>query len=220
MSLTTYSGLSTGVFRRLNRSADSAAFDDALELVTAEINRRMALFPVRPMHTRTTVSIAAEYVNAPTDILDADTFAIGSDPIDPTGDRNLQDMAASDDTTGQPKYYAQVGTQFRFYPSPDTTYSADLAYWAKVPALTSTATTNWLSLAHPDVYYHGALAHLHQEYFDEKNAEIQAALFDVALQKVLDAYPKRQDRAPLKTDISLRWPASGQWVGYSITTDR
>jgi hypothetical protein len=220
MSLTTYSGLSTGVFSRLNRTADATDFDVALELARAEINRRLALFPVRPMHTIATATLTSEYEATPTDILDVDNLAIGDDPLVATMPQNLQAMAEADSTTGQPKYYTQVGTQFRFYPAPDTSYTLTLTYWATVPALTSTATTNWLSLAHPDVYFHGVLAHLYQQYFDEKNAEVHGGLFDAALQKVLDAYPHRQDRAPLKTDISLRWPASGQWVGYNITTDR
>ena len=203
MTTTTYAGLSTAAFRRLNRTADSSVYNDCLELTEAEINRRLALKPVRPMHTVATSSIATEYWAIPSGILDVDNMAIGDDRILATTPQNIQAMFEDDDTTDQPRYYAQVGAQFRLYPPPDASYSITLTYWTKVPALTSAATTNWLSLAHPDVYFHGVLAHLHQEYFDEENAEKQGGLFDAALQKVLDAYPRQPDRSPLKADAGL-----------------
>lgn len=203
MAVTTYSGLSTSVFRRLNRPADSAVFDDCIALAEAEINRRLALSPVRPMHTRSTAALSDEYLAAPSDILDIDNLAIGSDPVVATTPQNLQAMAEADDTTGQPKFYAKVGEELRFYPAPDTEYTLTNTYWAKVPALTSGEPTNWLSLAHPDVYFRGILANAYQEYFDEQNAATQAALFDDALEKVLSSYPRRQDRAPLRAEVGL-----------------
>lgn len=203
MTTTTYAGLSTAAFRRLNRTADATVFNDCLELTEAEINRRLALQPVRPMHTVATSPVTTEYWAAPSDILDVDSMAIGDDPILPTTPQNIAAMFEEEETEDQPKFYAQVGTQFRFYPPPDTSYTVTLTYWSKIPALTSLAASNWLSVAHPDVYYHGVLAHLHQEYFDEENAEKQAGLFDGALQKVLDAYPHRPDRRPLRADPGL-----------------
>jgi hypothetical protein len=216
MTVTTYSGLSTAVFRRLNRTAETTPFDDALEMVGAEINRRLALFPVRPMHTVATATISGEYIAAPTDILDIESFELSAtgERLLPTAPQNMEAMFEASALTAQPRFYTQVGTQFRFYPAPDQNYAASIIYWAKVPALTSTATTNWLSLAHPDVYFHGVLAHLYQEYFDEPNSEKQAALFDIALQKVLDAYPRRQDRSPRLVDPLLRYPTQS----FNITT--
>ena len=203
--MTTYAGLSVAVFRRLNRTADVTVFDDCLSLAEAEINRRLALAPVRPMHTVATSSVLTEYHAAPTDILDVDSLqlAYSSDTfrVLATTPQNLASMAEISDTTGRPRFYAQVGVQFRFYPAPDLTYSQNLTYWAKLPGLTSAATTNWLSLAHPDVYFHGILAHAAQEYFDETAADTNAQLFNLALQKVLDAYPRRPDKMPLRSEF-------------------
>ncbi|MES2905183.1 MAG: hypothetical protein V4696_13435 [Pseudomonadota bacterium] len=213
MTLTTYAGLSTGVYRRLNRTAVTADYNDALELVEAEINRRLALAPVRPMHTRATATLDAEYYVAPTGIIDVDSFAIDNEPILATTAQNIQAMFDGDDSEGQPRFYAQVGADFRLYPAPDASYTGALTYWSKVAGLSSVATTNWLSLAHPDVYFHGLLAHLAQEYFDDKMAEMQAPLFDMAVQKVLDAYPRRPDRAP-RTDRDLMFGRTG----FSILT--
>lgn len=202
MALTTYAGLSTGVYRRLNRTAESTVFDDCISLAEAEINRRLAQNPIRPMHTRATATINAEYIGAPTGIIDVDSFKINDAPIHYTMPENMQDMFDKNDETGRPRFYTQIGTEFRFFPSPDASYTATLIYWGRVPNLNSTETTNWLLESHPDVYFHGVLAHAYQEYFDTQNADAQAALFDIALQKVLDAYPRRADRRKLETEVS------------------
>ena len=217
--MTTYAGLSTAVFRRLNRTADATVYDDCLGLCEAEINRRLALAPVRPMHTVATSTVTGEYHATATDILDVDSLqlALAGDTfrVLATAPQNLASMAEISDTTGRPRFYAQVGVQFRFYPAPDTSYALNLTYWAKVPGLTSVATTNWLSLAHPDVYFHGILAHAAQEYFDEKAADTNAQLFDLALQKVLDAYPRRADKMPLRSEfLSL----DSRRYGFDIRT--
>ena len=205
MAVTTYAGLSVAVYRRLNRTAETTVYDDCLGLTEAEINRRLALAPVRPMHTVATATVSTEYQATPTDILDVDSLQLSysSDTFRElaTAPQNLASMAEASDTTGRPQFYAQVGVQFRFWPAPDQAYTQNLTYWAKVPGLSASATTNWLSLAHPDVYFHGLLAHLCQEYFDEKGADTHAQLFNLALQKVLDAYPRRPDKMPLRSEF-------------------
>ena len=209
MAITDYSGLSTAAYRRLNRTAETAVFNDCVALTEAEINRRLALAPVRPQHVRATATIDAEYFAAPTGIMDVDSFKLAmthtTDQIHSTTDQNMAAMFEADDTTGQPRFYAQVGDTFRFYPAPDATYAATLTYWAKVPALTSVATTNWVSLAHPDVYLTGILAHAMRDYlYETKDINAEFELFNIALDRMLSAYPKRVDRAPLRSDPILR----------------
>lgn len=206
MALTTYSGLSTGVFRRLNRNADTTVFDDCIQLAEAEMNRRLATKPVSAQHLRASLTLSTEFLSSPPDMLDVDTLQIADNgdsfTIFPTSPQNMEAMVARNDTTARPQYYTQIGTEFRFYPGPDTSYVVTLLYWQKVQNLTSLAPTNWMLTDHPDVYFHGVLAHAYEEYWDEKSAATQANLFDIALQKVLDSYPSRPDRAPLRSDIS------------------
>lgn len=218
MALTTYSGLSTGVFRRLNRAADSSVFDDCIQLAEAEMNRRLAIKPVKPMHNTSTATLSTERLAVPSDYLDADTFYI--DALDweilATSPQNLQAMKEREEVyktdlelllganNAPPRYYALIDNEFRFYPVPETSYTVTLTYWAKVPNLTSGASSNWMSLAHPDVYFHGILAHAYQEYFDEEAAATHAGLFDTALQKVLSAHPSRPDRRGLRSELSMR----------------
>lgn len=199
MAFGSYSDLSTTVFSRLNRGAVTADFDAAIVLAESEVNRRLALKPVRPMHTHSTATVSTEYVGVPADILDVDSMAINGVEVTCTSPQNIERMAAED--AAVPRYYTQIGDEFRFHPVPDASYTLDMIYWAKVPNLNSTNTTNWLLASHPDVYFHGVLAHLYQQYFSPDEAETHAALFDAALEKVLSSYPTRTDTRPLTTDI-------------------
>lgn len=200
MALGTYSDLSTAVFSRLNRTAVSTDYNVAIALAEAEVNRRLALNPVRPMHTHSTATVSTEYIAQPADLIDVDSLAIGGEAILSTSASNIEELKAA--LPAKPEFYAFVGSEIRFYPVPDTSYTLDLIYWAKVPNLNSTDDTNWLLTSHPDVYFHGVLAHLYQQYFDPEAADYQAGLFDTALDKVLSAYPTQTDNRPLRSDIS------------------
>jgi hypothetical protein len=64
--------------------------------------------------------------------------------------------------TGEPKAYALIANQIQFGPAPDGTYTVEIDYVKRVPALSGTATTNWFLTDHPDVYLAGAQANLLQ----------------------------------------------------------
>src|SRR5688572_169658 len=101
MTVTTYAGLSTAVFRRLDRTADTTVFNDSLEMVEAEINRRLALSPVRPMHTTAALTIDAETENEPSGLLDVDSLKITTstttDQVLATTPQNMAAMFERDD---------------------------------------------------------------------------------------------------------------------------
>ena len=76
-----------------------------------------------------------------------------------------------DGTVGQPVHYNVQGSNFRFGPAPDATYTATLVYYLKVPALTGSAPTNWLMTNHPDAYLYGVLAELSAHTKDQAGAQ-------------------------------------------------
>jgi len=61
------------------------------------------------------------------------------------------------DTSGQPRAYSIEGTNFRFSPAPDSTYTARLTYYKAFDAIDSTTTTNHIITNHPDIYLYGSL---------------------------------------------------------------
>jgi len=64
---------------------------------------------------------------------------------------------ADDVATGQPTLYAVIGQELNFWKKVDQDYNGEIVYWAKIPALTDAAPTNWLLANAPDVYLFGVL---------------------------------------------------------------
>jgi hypothetical protein len=154
VSITTYSELQTAVGNWLGRSDLTSRIPEFISLAEAKLNR---VLKSQAQETKSTsFSITAEYVNVPSDFIESRNFYVTS--TDP--DIALQYMAPDEmsrySSTGKPKFYAVVGSQFRFAPAPDGTYTSTLIYYAKLPALASNS-TNWLLTSHPDAYLYGSL---------------------------------------------------------------
>ncbi len=62
---------------------------------------------------------------------------------------------------GTPLYYTLLGDTIRLGPVPDAVLTLELQYFADIPELDETTTTNWLLDGHPDIYLHGALHQAH-----------------------------------------------------------
>lgn len=60
---------------------------------------------------------------------------------------------------GLPAWYAIVGDVIRMYPKPDSAYAYTFEYYAKIPALSALAPSNWLLTSNPIIYLSRALAH-------------------------------------------------------------
>lgn len=213
-ALTSYDELVTTIGLYMNRSDLTDIIPSFVATCEAEMNRRLALKPVRPMHVRSTLSLSSEYIAAPVDILDIDEMEVaGYWQVLSTSPQNMARM--KEDLTAYlaqlqgvygtslvpPKYYAQVGAQLRLFPAPEVSFTADIVYWERLSALTSDNQSNWLLEDHPDAYLTGVLSY---GYAYEKNPESRdfwLNLFDTVMEKVLAAYPSRPDNAPLVSEI-------------------
>jgi len=94
--------------------------------------------------------------------------------------------------TGRPQVYALIADQIIIGPVSDASYTAFLTYARKIPALSSTVSTNWLLAAHPDLYLYGSL--LHAEFYgwnDERLPLIKSAV-DESIAEINDAGNRRR----------------------------
>lgn len=156
-TLTTYSELLTQLGEWLHRTDYTAQAPVWVTLAQNRINREVKSMA---METKSTsFSINAEYVNVPSDFLEARSFRITSTDPDVVLAYKTEDQMTSDHlTTGIPGYFCTVGTQFRFAPAPDATYTATLVYYAKPATLAVTSQeTNSLFPTHADMYLYASL---------------------------------------------------------------
>lgn len=186
MALTSYSTLITAVGDWLERADTDALVPDWIALTEAHMNRRLR---VGRMITRTaSFSVDAEFESVPTDFLAPRSARLTS------GDKNLlkfftpEQMAEykefNGDTGGDLFAYAVVGTEFEFAPVPTSTYTVALSYYAKIPALTVSNTSNWVLASSPDAYLHGCLMFAGSYYQDAGLRDEHATLFNAALERI------------------------------------
>jgi hypothetical protein len=85
---------------------------------------------------------------------------------------------------GRPAYAALIAGQLCLYPAPTQAWNVELTYYAGIPALTATNTSNWLLTSFPDLYLWGALAEAWNYYEDDEQLQKAAAL----LKDAIDGY--------------------------------
>lgn len=184
MALTTYAELKTSVGDWLNRSDLTTAIPDFISLAEAQIERNLR---TRQMIVRSTASLTTEYSAVPDDFLEAKTFKLDTSPPTPLQFETIDSMdnlSVVYTSSGKPAYFSVVGNQFRFIPTPDTTYTGELTYYAKLSKLSSTNTSNWLLTAAPDIYLYGALMQAAPYLQDDARITVWAALYKNGLEEL------------------------------------
>jgi hypothetical protein len=181
--VTTYSGLLATVGDWLNRSDLDTKIPDFITLLEARLNR---ILRVPEMEDVTTL-VAATTVALPTDFLEARELYLDTDPR-----QHLQAVSPSTlrstyawTTTGRPSAYAIEDGAIVLGPSPDSAYNMPLTYYKKIPALSSSAETNWLIVSHPDIYLWGTLVMAEAFIWNDPRVPMWKAAWDEALGELM-----------------------------------
>jgi hypothetical protein len=159
MAIAEYNDLVTAAANWSHRTDLTSRIPEFIALAEAKINRHLRTLEM--VTKNASFSITGEYVATPTNFGGVQTFYLNTSPK-----QNLEFMPDDSQTgyfgsgSGKPRFYCIQGSNFRFGPVPDGTYSATLVYYLKVPALTSADKNNWLLTAYPDCYLYGVMAEL------------------------------------------------------------
>jgi hypothetical protein len=154
----TYAELKSTIADYLNRDDLTAVIPTFIKLAESKFNRKLR---VRQMIKRATAEIETAFFAYPGDWLENKEFQLNTNPITKlefiTESYGNELRARRFASAGKPLYYTVVGSQLEFIPTPDTTYDGELTYYAKIPALSDSNTSNWLLAYAPDLYLYGAL---------------------------------------------------------------
>jgi len=182
MAITTYAELKTAIADFLNRDDLTSVSADFITLAEADINRRVRHWR---MEKRSTAQLDTQYSAMPADFLEALRFYITSgdtSPLELISQFEMVDQRhRTGDATGKPQYYAVTAGEFEVYPTPDSTYTAELYYYARTTALSDSNTTNWLLTYFPDAYLYGSLVHSAPYLKDDPRIQVWAALYQSAI---------------------------------------
>jgi len=191
MAISTYAELQASIANFLNRDDLTATIPDFIALAESSISNEVRHWR---METRTETTVDSQFTGIPSDWLATIRFHLAADgttDLRYLSRAEIQSMRASrDDSTGVPCFYGHSAGQFEVMPTPDGPYSAVLNYYAKVPTLTDSVTTNWLLTHYPDIYLYGALLHSAPYLKEDQRTQTWAALYSSAVERVNDASSK------------------------------
>lgn len=191
MAITTYAELKTAIGDWLNRDDLDSVIPNFISLAEAQFNRSIRH---RKMVTRSDATLDTPYFAVPSDWLQTIRFQLNTNPVTPllfvTPEQALEESMVYS-AGQQPLFYTTIGEQFQVVPSPDSSYDAELLYYAKIPALSDSATTNWLLTESPDLYLYGALIQSAPYLKEDDRINVWAGLY----QRLIDDMMLADERA-------------------------
>jgi len=161
MALSNYSELQSSIANWLNRSdLTTEITGDFIVLTEKDFNSKLRIRKM--VESDSSFSINAETVALPSGFLQVrDLFILsGGTKYALTYMTPPQmDQIKGSSTSGMPVAYTIIGDNFRFAPTPDTTYTGTLNYFKSFDPLSDSNTTNYILTNHPAIYLYGSLYH-------------------------------------------------------------
>ena len=156
----TFTELKTNIADWLNRTDLTSVIPTFITLAEARLNRQLR---TTNQYTRATVSSSDQYLSMPDDFLEMrhirmtspkerDLVEIAAHNINEYTDTNFLASLAD----AYPRYFV-YGQSLRIIPTPAESITYELLYYAKVPALSTSNASNWVSTSHPDAYLYYSL---------------------------------------------------------------
>ena len=137
------------------------------------------------MIVRANASFDVQYGAVPADFLEVKSLKLTSTnpqtPLSFLSIDALDNEMTKHTASGRPKFFGIVGGQFRIVPTPDSNYTTELTYYAKLAKLSNANTTNWLLTSNPDIYLYGALLQAAPYLQDDARIQTWATLYERAL---------------------------------------
>lgn len=185
MPITTYAELKTNIAEFLNRDDLASISSTFVSLAEDDLNLRLRHWR---QEKRSTAEIDTQYSAIPADMLEIIRFYTTSGDTRPLElisqaemlDRKFRNL----NTSGQPAYYALTAGEIEVYPVPDGTYTSELYYYSRIPALSDSNTSNWVLDYYSSAYLYGSLIHSAPYLKDDARIQVWAALYQSAIDAI------------------------------------
>ena len=188
MAITNYSTLQAAIADYLNRADLTSQIQNFIQFAEADLNTRLRC---REQIVRAEATSSAEFVQLPADWLEAINLHIvgGQQPL-----RYITldeaDIVNKEQIYTGPHYYSLMNGAIEIVPEPAEDIDIEMIYYAKIPALSDQATTNWLLTKAPDVYLYGALTHAAPFLMDDQRIPVFGQIYLARVQALQDESQK------------------------------
>ncbi len=178
----TYSDLQTTIADWLMRDDLVTKVPSFITLCESRSNRRLR---VREMEDTETMTPVSGVCTLPTDYIEAKRVTADTDPASVLTPVTLDWAKARFDRSGFPYHYVIQGSTLIAYPTSDSDIILD--YYAKIPALSDSNTTNWLLAKAPEIYLYGSLLESAPFMEDDNRLTTWISLYKAAVDELLQA---------------------------------
>lgn len=189
MALSTYSDLQTSIASHLDRSDLTSVIPDFIALFEANANVDKAIKTIFNRTSTSVTTVAAQnYISTPSNFLDAEALILlnagSKNVITNYGTPSSLYTAFPQTTNGFPGGFITQASKLELARTPDAAYSGTLYYYSKIPALSTTNTTNWLLTNYPNLYLYGSLTAAEVYMGTDQRLQVWGNLYDNFLQKL------------------------------------
>lgn len=184
MSITNYSELQTAIANWTKRTDQTALIPDFITLAENKLNR---LLRTRDMETSATITPVLAVAALPADYLELRRLYLNTTPA-----MELEYLPPE-------QFYLKFPNVNYWYSTPSRYFTIEgsniilsematqndikVLYYAKIPSLSVSNTTNWLLTAHPDIYLAASLS----EAADNMKNEAEASKWTAKMQMMIGA---------------------------------
>lgn len=186
MALTTYSDLVSTVESYLARSDLTSIIPTFVELAQLRMTRDLRTREMLKISTTTAVDSTVEL---PTDFLEMREIHFqGNPPITlfyESPDKFFRDMLTT--TSGIPEFYTIIGYEFQFAPTPDSSKTLQLLYYAQPTFISSTVSSNLYLANYPDALLYATLAEAEPYLMNDTRIQTWATMYDRAIQNIMSS---------------------------------
>ena len=199
MTITNFGTLKTAIADTLNRDDLASVIPQFVSLAQAQFNRKIRS---HRQITRGSLTIDAQFEALPADWLETIRITMDANPIRVLTQISMDDLTryrtAIDNTTDAPVYFAHNGTDIELFPTPSTSYTGEITYYAKVTALSADGDTNWLLTNNPDVYLYASLIHSAPYLREDPRIAVWAGLLAQAMDEIENETAAARFGSPLR----------------------
>jgi hypothetical protein len=186
MPITTYTELKSAVADWLLRDDLTAVLPSFISLAEAGLNRQARHWR---MEKRATATLDTQYSALPADFLQPIRLSLTSGTtfeLELASQADIVDMRSlAANNTGRPRYYALTAGEIEVFPTPGDNYTLELAYVARVPALSDSNADNWLLTYYPDAYLYGTLLQAAPYLKDDERVGLWKSMYDGAVAGII-----------------------------------
>lgn len=174
-----YTELKAAVAEFLNRDDLTATIPTFVTLAEAQMNRTVRHWKGEQ---RVSLSLQGRYTDLPPDYMEMIRLAVDGPLSVVTVDKIDQMHRANPGYVRPPCYYSIAGGQVEVFP--ESTDTAEMRYYSRIPTLSDVEQTNWLIDLAPDVYLYGSLIASAPYLAEDNRLTTWAALYEAAVNAI------------------------------------